>query len=303
MPQNYCHHINSAGVFYRGIPVKKRDYCYWHLHETGRRMKAARARARSQRVTMQMPVLDDLHAVQVGVMQVSEAVRHGEIDHPTGRLLLALLRLAASNIKCSKIWEQEAGEQDADLAGYVDEDPEFEEQYDLPENFDLSAEPEVVFPPVPQVRDLPLDANLGGPHIPAVGICGNDDSLRARFGQVLRDAATPIPGVDFQATADSMEVMDVFQREGEQASQQRAAQLKRNRKRREGRERRVDYEEMARNYSIQRAAQKMFTEWQRKAAAGGADTAEGLSAADTARKPPQSQGDSSFAEAVEVVGA
>lgn len=68
MSKPYCHHINSAGMFCRGVPVKKREYCYWHLHENGRRMKAARVRARSQRVSMQFPVLDDLHAVQVGVM-------------------------------------------------------------------------------------------------------------------------------------------------------------------------------------------------------------------------------------------
>ncbi len=147
MSQNYCHHINAAGIFCRGIPVKNRDYCYWHLHETGRRMKAARARARSQRVSMQLPVLDDLHAVQVGMMQLGEAVRHGEIDHRTGRLLLAILRLAASNIKARHIWEQEAEMQDGDLVYHVEEDDGFEEQYDLPEDFDLSVDPEVAFPP------------------------------------------------------------------------------------------------------------------------------------------------------------
>ncbi len=157
MPQPYCHHINSAGVFCRGIPVKNRDYCYWHLHENGRRMKAARARARSQRVSMQLPVLDDLHAVQVGMMQLGEAVRYGEIDHRTGRLLLAILRLAASNIKARDIWEREAEMQDGDVTQYVDEDDGFEEQYGLPEDFDLSVEPEVAFPP-PPTENVPRSA-------------------------------------------------------------------------------------------------------------------------------------------------
>ena len=52
MSQNYCHHINAAGAFCRGIPMKKRDYCCWHLNENGRRMKAARARSQSERVTL-----------------------------------------------------------------------------------------------------------------------------------------------------------------------------------------------------------------------------------------------------------
>ena len=108
MSHNYCHHITAAGAFCRGIPVKKRDYCFWHLNETGRRMKAARTRAHSERVTIQLPVLDDLHAVQVGLMQLGEAIVHGEIDERRGRLLLAVLRLAASNIKAQGDWLDEA---------------------------------------------------------------------------------------------------------------------------------------------------------------------------------------------------
>ena len=290
MQQNYCHHINSAGMLCRGIPLKKHKYCYWHLHEAGRRMKAARARARRERVLLQLPVLDDLHAVQVSIMRLGEALNHGEVDQPTARLLLALLRLAASNIKARDIWEQEVEMQGRDKRRYMITAPGFEEQYGLAEDFDLSVDPEVAFPPpeedVPQVRDLPVGANLG-------------DDWRDRLGQILRDAATaPAPGTDFQATADGMEVLDVFQREGEQASKQRAAQLKRNHKRREGRERRMHYDEMARNYAIQRAAQNMFVEWQRKAEAARGEAIEGHAETDANRKPPQPEGP--MAQATEV---
>ena len=282
MSQPYCHHINAAGVFCRGIPVKKHDYCYWHLHERGRRMRAARARARRERVLMQLPVLDDLQAVQVSLMQLGEAVRHGDVDQSSGRLLLGILRLAASNLKARAIWEQGEGVQDADLEGYVEEDADFEEQYGLPKDFDLSVEPEVAFPPpaenVPQVRDLPLGANLG------------DSNVRARFGQILRDAATPIPGTSFQATADDMELIDVYEREGEQAGLQRATVLERNRKRREARERRLHYEQMARNRNIQMAAEKLVRDQQRAAEAAREGAIEGRAQADANRKPPQSEG-------------
>ena len=253
-------------------------------------MKAARARARRERVLLQLPVLDDLHAVQVSIMRLGEALNHGEVDQPTARLLLALLRLAASNIKARDIWEQEVEMQGRDKRRYMITAPGFEEQYGLAEDFDLSVDPEVAFPPpeedVPQVRDLPVGANLG-------------DDLRDRLGQILRDAATaPAPGTDFQATADGMEVLDVFQREGEQASKQRAAQLKRNHKRREGRERRMHYDEMARNYTIQRAAQNMFVEWQRAAEAARGEAIEGHAGTDANRKPPQPEGP--VAQATEV---
>jgi hypothetical protein len=344
MSQNYCHHLNAAGAFCRGIPIKKRDYCFWHLNETGRRMKAARERAQSERVTLQLPVLDDLHAVQVSLMQLGEAIVHDEIDERKGRLLLAVLRLAASNLKAQGIWLDEVQRQDGDDVLYMSENADFEQQYGLPEEFDLSVDPEVAFP-VPQslsrasrgVRDLPLGANLGGndilplnpndpggPHIPAVGMCGNhnlplnpndgfneapvpgnndlragapyipsvgmygNDDLRVRLGHILRAAATPIPGVRIEATADDMELMEVYERQGEQAGLQRATVLERNRKRRERCEQRVRYEEMARNRNIQLAAEKLFVDQQRKAGA----VSQGSAEAPTNRKPPQSEGES-----------
>ncbi len=344
MSPNYCHHINAAGAFCRGIPIKKRDYCFWHLNETGRRMKAARERAHSERVTIQLPVLDDLHAVQVSLMQLGEAIVHGEIDDRRGRLLLAVLRLAASNVKAQGSWLDEAQMRDEDDASYVTENSNFEQQYGLRKGFDLSVDPEVAFP-VPQslpranrgVRDLPFGANLGGndilplnpndpggPHIPAVGRCGNhnlplnpndglneapvpgdndlragapyipsvgmygNDDLRVRLGHILRAAATPIPGVRIEATDDDMELMDVYERQGEQAGLQRATVLERNRKRRERREQRIRYEEMARNRNIQLAAEKLFIDQQRQAGAVPHGTAD----VPTERKPPQSEGSS-----------
>ena len=298
MSQNYCHHITAAGAFCRGIPIKKRDYCFWHLNETGRRMKAARARARSERVLIQLPVLDDLRAVQVALMQLGEAIVHGEIDERRGRLLLAVLRLAASNIKAQGDWLEEAQMHGENGASYALENASFEKQYDLPKGFDLSVDPEVAFPPptlplnpndeltgAPASHNLPLNPNDGLNS----GTYGNDRDLRARFGQILRNAATPIPGVDFVTTADDMELMEVYERHGEQAGLRRASVLERNRKRRERREQRMHYEEMARNRNIQLAAEKLMMDQQRQAAA----EAQGH------RKPPQSEGKGSVVEAPE----
>ncbi len=151
MPKRFCHHINPAGVFCGGPPVNKRDYCFWHLHENGRRMKAARARARSERVFIHFPVLDDLHAVQVGLMQLGEAINHGEIDHQSGRLLLSVLRLAASNLKSQNGWHQKSDfETFGPESSIVIEDPAFEDEYGLPQDFDLGVPPEVAFPPPPE---------------------------------------------------------------------------------------------------------------------------------------------------------
>ena len=289
MSQNYCHHINAAGVFCRGIPVKKRDYCYWHQHENGRRMKAARARAQYQRVILNFPVIDDLHAVQVCVMQLNEAILHGEIDHRTARLLLASLRFAAANLKDQDRWEEEADMQDKSLAECVVEDPGFEKQYDLPEGFDLSVDPEVAFPPPAVPEETP-----GGPHIPSVGIRG-DDAARARLDQILHDAATLAPGTILPYTADDMELMDVYRRDGEQARVKRAAELERNRNRRERHEQRRRYAEMARNRNLQEAAERRLRDQQRQAEAAAKAQPTGAepfpqNEVDVNRKPPQSVG-------------
>ncbi len=148
MSQRFCHHVNPAGVFCGGPPVNHRDYCFWHMHETGRRMKAARARARSERVIIHLPVLDDLHAVQVGLMQLADAIAHREIDPESGRLLLSVLRLAAANLKSDRGWSQRAQIDTFGMdANIVVEEPAFERQYGLPNGFDLSRNPEQAFPP------------------------------------------------------------------------------------------------------------------------------------------------------------
>jgi hypothetical protein len=275
MPQRYCHHTNPAGVLCQGPPLKHRDYCYWHQQEAGRRMKAARARARGERVILHFSALDDLHAVQAGVTQVLEALAHSEIDPRTAQLMLSALRLAASNLKSDRGWHQKS-----DLMAFgfeptmVVADPEFEARYGLPKDFDLSVEPEVAFP-APQnqprgnrgVRDLPLGGNLG-----------DDDEA-------------PVPWV----TADQVELMAIRENEGEAAARKFADQLVRKDHRREHRRERARYEEMARQHTIKFAARKLFEDELRAGhltldmTPKQAWEALSQSPAERTRKPPQPQ--------------
>ena len=280
MAQRHCHHVNPAGVVCQGPPLKNREHCYWHQEELGRRMKAARARARSERVVLKLPVLDDLHGVHVGLMQLWEAVANHEIDHRSAQLLLSILRLAASNLKSDNGWRQ------LDRFGFeptiMISNPDFEAQYDLPKGFDLSLDPEVAFPP-PLVPLNPKEGlngapeqSTGAPHIPAVGMCGSDshplnptdgfngtlDSFNdyewgEKMGKFLRDAASaPLPMV----TTDTVEIADVYEREGQVGVDKCLARRERNRKRQERQARRRYYEMVARNHSVQMAAEKLSEE-------------------------------------------
>jgi hypothetical protein len=94
-----------------------------------------------------------------------------------------------------------------------------------------------------------------------------------------------------------MELMEVYELQGEQAGLQRATVLERNRKRRERRDQRVRYEEMARNRNIQLAAEKLFIDQQRKAGAVSQDSAERPAVTGNDRKPPQSEGNGSSVQA------
>lgn len=282
MPQPYCHHILATGALCQAAPLRNRDYCRFHLDQIGRRMRAARARAQHLPARLKLPLLEDPFAVQLAIMQVADAIVHNEIDVPRGRLLMSLLRLAGSNLKKMRDWEHEPlfvtheGEEE-----YL-EWPSFEQEHDLPQDLDLSLDPEVAFP-VPSVPLNPTEGLNGAPE--------PDEALRARIRRALGEANESVPPV----TADTVELMDIYEREGQEAADKFSQQLVRNDRRRERRRQRAHYEELARHRNIQMAARQMFEE---QVAAGvlkpGMTEKEAWEAltgkkTEADRKPPQSE--------------
>ncbi|MFZ0707671.1 MAG: hypothetical protein WAM71_18870 [Candidatus Korobacteraceae bacterium] len=243
-----CRHVLANGALCQAASLRNREYCRFHLQQIGRRMRAARARARQQAPLLKLPLLEDLYSVQVALMQLSDAIAYREIEPQYARLLTTVLRLAMQNLK-SKAWDRPSRFQLAETDAAPTAWDTFEQEHDLPPDLDLSLDPEVAFPPI--------EEPAGAPFNPSVGMCGNDDAARARIGQILRDAETPVPGSPVHVTADEVEIMDVLEREGNDAMMQVIAQQQRNNKRRERRTRRLYYEEVARNRTIQMAAQKM----------------------------------------------
>ena len=128
-----------------------------------------------------------------------------------------------------------------------------------------------------------------------------DDLFRARVTQILRNSAPTGPDSPVIATADQVEIVEVYEREGEEAMMKCIVEQQRNRKRRERRAQRVHYEEVAHNRNIQFAVEKLIADRQRlsKTAAAKAQSAsDGVAAlsptvgqqdAATDRKPPQSE--------------
>src|SRR5271157_4106629 len=83
-----CNHIKEDGFFCGSAAATGRDYCYFHLNIRGRRLRMARARARGERWSLDLPPLEDLYAVQVALMQVLDALGHQQMDRHTAGLML-----------------------------------------------------------------------------------------------------------------------------------------------------------------------------------------------------------------------
>ena len=151
MSARQCHHVHANGALCKSPPLRKRDYCHFHLDQIGRQLRAARTRARQQKAKLRLPLLEDPFAIHVAINQIGDAILHDEIDVPRGRLLMSLLRLADRNLKTMRNWKQEPLFAADAATETVTEWPTFEQENELPPDFDLSVDPELAFP-APQER-------------------------------------------------------------------------------------------------------------------------------------------------------
>ena len=174
MPQPpICHHVLANGALCQAAPLRNRGYCRFHLQHIGRRMKAARSRARHQPPLLKLPLLEDLYSVQIAINQVTEALTYREIDPQYGRLLTTVLRLAMQNLKSLQALERSSP---FEMATATEGSPTtwdtFEQEHDLPANLDLSLDPEVAFPPPRK--------SAGGPLNPGFEWSGKESNGRAK---------------------------------------------------------------------------------------------------------------------------
>jgi len=301
MPQpTTCHHVLASGALCQAAPLRNRDYCRFHLQQIGRRMRAARLRARHQAPLLNLPLLEDLYSVQVALMQLADAIAYRAIEPQHARLLTTVLRLAMQNLKSRQPWESSQRFQlVSHSAVHTTTWDTFEQEHGLPAGLDLSLDPEVAFPPIEQPAGAPLNPAVGlsendegAPYTPGVAMHGSDNRLRSKIGEILRDAEDAPPPL---VTADTVELMEIYERDGQEAAQKFADRMVRNDRRRERRMQRAHYEELARKRNIQIAAERLIAQ-QRKAEAAAAKAPQSppnLSEpaapceAGSSRKPPQ----------------
>jgi hypothetical protein len=143
-----CQHVRENGVFCRSAALRGRRYCYFHTRVLGRRMAMAQARAKGERWRLNLPPLEDMHAVQSALMHVLEAVADDRIDPRRAGLLLYGLQQASGNIKGIQDWiGRSRYDVDHDDELRVTDYPGFEQEFGLPKRLDLNLAPEQAFPP------------------------------------------------------------------------------------------------------------------------------------------------------------
>jgi len=149
MPQYpTCTHIKEDGTYCGSPALVNRRYCYFHLNLRGRRLRRAQARRHSQPYRLQLPALENLHAIQVAIGEILEAMAEGQLDPKAGGIMLYGIQQATTvmlKIQDAAQWDDDEDDDDNE-AGQplrVREFPAFEQHYGLPPNVSLEADPDL----------------------------------------------------------------------------------------------------------------------------------------------------------------
>ena len=160
----------------------------------------ARALAQREPYRIVLPLLDNKHAVQVAIMQVLDAMSTGLLNEKRGRLMLFGLQLAATNLRSLLKDTSRHDVSDESGTGERAEDyPEFEEEFGLPPDVDLSKPPEVVFPPAAS----------------SLAVIAEDQPSPYRSKPFRHDEIAP----------EDVELEEIYKTQGEEAYRQREKEL------------------------------------------------------------------------------
>jgi hypothetical protein len=133
-----CEHIKANGEFCGSPALRGRHYCYFHLTQIGRRLRAERVQAKAMAnavdagvVRLELPPFEDANSIQIALMQVVDAILHNRLDTKRAGLVLYALQTASSNLANGAAFQPTAG---ATAAGrYEDFEKDFQLDGDVPD--------------------------------------------------------------------------------------------------------------------------------------------------------------------------
>jgi len=153
MPYPTCNHLKEDGVYCGSPALRGQKFCHFHLNARARRLQMAQARRRGETCRIEMPVVEDMHAVQVSLQQVLDALADDRIDHKRAGLMLYGLQQAAAMLNGQ--WKGSRPQVELDHPLRALAVPSLEEQYGLPNDIDLEAPPEVAVAEAELKENLP----------------------------------------------------------------------------------------------------------------------------------------------------
>ena len=166
MPYRTCDHLKEDGVYCSSPALRDQRYCHFHLNARARRVQAAHARLRNEPFRLQMPILDNAHAVLAGIQQVLDALAAGHIRAREAAVYLYGLQQAAASLKSRPEWKGQRPEVEADEPLRALEVRSLQDRYDIPFDTDLEAQPYVAAAEIDAAVALPLDARPVKPSNP-----------------------------------------------------------------------------------------------------------------------------------------
>ena len=164
MSFKYCNHIKENGTYCRAAALGGRNFCYFHARLRARRLAIAQARSEGKVWELQLPPLEDMHAVQSSIMEVLEALAAGLIDQRRARLMLQGLQMASTNLRSNAWLLPSRFELNPDADFRAQTDTGLEKEFALPKRIDIDTPPEVAFPtPPPEEEPAPMSARKRKP--------------------------------------------------------------------------------------------------------------------------------------------
>jgi hypothetical protein len=153
-----CDHLKEDGVYCDSPALRGQNFCYFHLDIRARRMQAAQARRRGEACRFHFPVLEDMHAVQLSLTLVLDALADDRIDHKRAGLMLYTLQLASTSLMGTPGWKGKRKQVAADKPLRALEAPDFAAEYDLPQGVDLDLPPEAALEAAEQAAEQPIES-------------------------------------------------------------------------------------------------------------------------------------------------
>ncbi len=160
MPCRTCDHLKEDGVYCSSPALRDQRYCYFHLNLRARRVQAARARLRNEPFRLQMPILDNAHAILSGVQQVLDALADNCLSARQAAVYLYGLQMASTSLKSTPEWKGQRPEVAPDDPLRALEINSLWDQYQLPFDTDFDAPPDVAAATIEATIGLTPEARL-----------------------------------------------------------------------------------------------------------------------------------------------